>query len=391
MTHNSPSAHPNKLGQDKLGHNKLDQAKKLVIKIGSALLMSDQPGFIRHAWLEVLLQEVAAAQKSGQEVIIVSSGAIALGRRQLGLIQGKLKLEEKQAAASIGQIRLSSLYQEMLAKHQIIASQILLTLEDTEDRQRHLNARNTINTLLKFGVIPVINENDTVATAEIRFGDNDRLAARVAAMMGADVLVLLSDIDGLYTADPRKNPQATFVPMVTKVTEEIENMAGKPPVGYSSGGMITKIAAARIAMAGGCSMVIANGKELAPLSHIQNGGRCTWFIPTSEMKKAKKTWIAGSLNPSGQMVIDPGAVQAIYNGKSLLPAGVVEVRGNFKRGDLVAIMDQSNHEIARGLSAYATQEIASIKGRKTTDIAGILGYEGQEEIIHRDDMALVDG
>jgi len=250
MTGNSPSAHPNKLGQDKLGQNKLDQAKKLVIKIGSALLMSDQPGFIRHAWLEVLLQEVAAAQKGGQEVIIVSSGAIALGRRQLGLVQGKLKLEEKQAAASIGQIRLSSLYQEMLAKHQIIASQILLTLEDTEDRQRHLNARNTINTLLKFGVIPVINENDTVATAEIRFGDNDRLAARVAAMMGADVLVLLSDIDGLYTADPRKNPQATFVPMVTKMTEEIENMAGKPPVGYSSGGMITKIAAARIAMAG---------------------------------------------------------------------------------------------------------------------------------------------
>lgn len=391
MTGNSPSAHPNKLGQDKLGQNKLDQAKKLVIKIGSALLMSDQPGFIRHAWLEVLLQEVAAAQKGGQEVIIVSSGAIALGRRQLGLVQGKLKLEEKQAAASIGQIRLSSLYQEMLAKHQIIASQILLTLEDTEDRQRHLNARNTINTLLKFGVIPVINENDTVATAEIRFGDNDRLAARVAAMMGADVLVLLSDIDGLYTADPRKNPQATFVPMVTKMTEEIENMAGKPPVGYSSGGMITKIAAARIAMAGGCSMVIANGKELAPLSHIQNGGRCTWFIPTSEMKKAKKTWIAGSLNPSGQMVIDQGAVQAIYNGKSLLPAGVVEVRGNFKRGDLVAIIDQSNHEIARGLSAYATHEIASIKGRKTVDIAGILGYEGQEEIIHRDDMALVDG
>lgn len=370
--------------------NRLKQAKRIVIKIGSAILTGDQPGFVRQDWLQALLKEVAVFKRNGQDVIIVSSGAIALGRRHLGLINGKLKLEEKQAAAAIGQIRLSSLYQELLAHDQIVAAQILLTLGDTEDRQRHLNARNTINNLLKFGAVPVINENDTVATAEIRFGDNDRLAARVAAMMNADILILLSDIDGLYTSDPRKNPNATFIPIVHKITDEIENMAGKPPVGYSSGGMITKITAARIAVAAGCAMIIANGKEMWPLTKILQGGRCTWFVPPLEPKNAKKAWIAGSLKPNGQLIIDEGAVRAIHHGKSLLPAGILQVQGDFKRGDLVTIFDTQNHEIARGLSAYSKTEVELLKGHRSGDIESLLGYDGHDEIIHRDDLAIIE-
>ncbi len=368
-------------------------ARRLVIKIGSALLVDSTTGMIRRAWLDALADDVAAARKRGAEVVIVTSGAVAAGREHLGLVGRSLKLEEKQAAAATGQIRLAHAYQETLARHAITVAQVLLTLEDTEERRRHLNARATIDTLLMLGAVPVINENDTVTTSEIRFGDNDRLAARVAQMISADMLVLLSDIDGLYTADPRKDPSAAHIPVVTELTPAIEGMAGEPPPGYSSGGMVTKIAAARIAMAAGCRMVIAKGKRKNPLSALEQpesrgGAPCTWFLPASEPSNARKAWIAGHLNASGVLVVDDGAVRALKQGASLLPAGIVEVEGEFERGDVVIVRDGEGRELARGLSAYGSAEARRIRRRKSNEIEAILGYHGRDEVIHRDDLVV---
>jgi glutamate 5-kinase len=321
-------------------------------------------------------------------VILVSSGAIAVGRRHLGLATGALRLEEKQASAATGQIRLAHAYQETLARHQITVAQILLTLDDTEERRRHLNARSTLNTLLKMGAVPVINENDTVATAEIRFGDNDRLAARVAAMISADTLVLLSDIDGLYTADPRKDKNATHIAEITEMTSDIEAMAGEAPTGYSSGGMVTKLAAARIAMSAGCRMAIADGRRMNPLQTILDGGTCSWFLPASEPKTARKRWIAGALKPSGALTVDAGALAALKSGRSLLPAGIIKVEGRFERGDAVIVTDAQGNEVARGLVAYSARDAKHIMGHKSREIADLLGYRGRDEMIHRDDLVL---
>ncbi len=325
-------------------------ARRLVIKIGSALLVADD-GEIRRAWLDRLADDVARCHARGQEIILVSSGAIAVGRRHLGLNGARLRLEEKQAAAATGQIRLAHAYQEALARHSITVAQILLTLEDTEARRRHLNARATFSQLLGLGAVPVVNENDTIATSEIRFGDNDRLAARVAQMTSADMLVLLSDIDGLYTADPRKDLNACHIGMVRDIGPEIEAMAGEAAPGYSSGGMVTKLAAARIAIGAGCRMLIARGVPQSdaakgPLAAIEGGEPATMFLPTREPRSARKAWIAGTVEPSGIVIVDDGAALALRRGRSLLPAGVVAVEGIFERGDAVIVRTRSGAEAA---------------------------------------------
>jgi glutamate 5-kinase len=366
----------------------LAAARRLVVKIGSALLVDQETGAIRRKWLDALGDDVAAARARGQEVILVSSGAIAVGRRHLGLTGPTLRLEEKQAAAATGQIRLAHAYQETLARHGITVAQVLLTLADTEERRRHLNARSTLATLLKLGTVPVINENDTVATSEIRFGDNDRLAARVAAMISADALVLLSDIDGLYTADPRRDPTARHLAEITEITPEIEAMAGEAPPGYSSGGMVTKLAAARVALGAGCRMAIADGRRMNPIQAVADGAPCSWFLPAANPLTARKKWIAGSLKPEGTLAVDDGALAALKAGKSLLPAGVTRVDGSFERGDAVRVVDGAGREVARGLSAYSAADAARIKGHKSREIEALLGYRGRDEMIHRDDLVL---
>ena len=370
------------------GAKDLATARRIVVKIGSILLADQETGAIPRTWLDALADDIAALRHAGTEVILVSSGAIAVGRRQLGLKRHALKLEEQQAAAATGQIRLAHAYQETLARHGISVAQILLTLDDTEERRRHLNARSTLSTLLRLGTIPVINENDTVATSEIRFGDNDRLAARVAVMMNADSLVLLSDIDGLYTGDPRKSAEASFVAEVAEITHDIEAMAGEAPPGYSSGGMVTKLEAARIAVAGGCRMVIADGRRQHPLAAIRDGARCTWFLSTFEPRTARKRWIAGALKPVGEIVVDQGALAALRDGKSLLPAGVTSAHGNFGRGDAVIVRGPDGREAGRGLIAYAAADARRIIGHNSREIEAILGYRGREELIHRDDLVL---
>ena len=366
----------------------LDTARRLVIKVGSALLVDEEKGGIRRAWLDALADDVARLKKRGVEVVLVSSGAIAAGRRHLGLLHKALKLEEKQAAAATGQIRLAHAWQGALARHDITVAQILLTPDDTEQRRRHLNARSTINQLFKLGAVPVINENDTVATDEIRFGDNDRLAARVAQMVSADTLVLLSDIDGLYTADPRKDKAAQRIPVVDEITPEIEAMAGDAATGFSHGGMVTKIIAAKIALSAGCRMIIALGKPEHPIAAIEKGGVCTWFVPSAEPRTARKRWIAGSLKPAGSLRVDAGALAALAGGKSLLPAGVTRVEGSFERGDLVLVLGPNGVEVARGLVAYSSADAARIKGHKSREIETLLGYRGRDEMIHRDDLVL---
>jgi glutamate 5-kinase len=371
----------------------LAAARRVVVKIGSALLAAEN-GEVRRLWLDALADDVARCRWRGQEIILVSSGAIAIGRRHLGLAGRRLRLEEKQAAAATGQVRLAHAYQEALARHRITVAQILLTPDDTEERRRHLNARATFAQLLALGAVPVVNENDTVATAEIRFGDNDRLAARVAQMISADMLVLLSDVDGLYTGDPRRDPHASHVPVVCELGPEIETMAGEAPLGYSSGGMVTKLAAARIAMNAGCRMLIAKGKATGatsgPLAAIETGARATLFLPSGEPRSARKAWIAGALNPSGALIVDDGAVRALRRGTSLLPAGLIGVDGDFERGDAVIIRTRSGAEIGRGLSAYSSADIQRIAGHKSDEIAAILGYRGRDEIIHRDDLVVTE-
>jgi len=362
--------------------------RRIVVKIGSALLVEQETGQIHRAWLKALAEDLVALRAAGTEVLVVSSGAIAVGRRHLGLTRAAIRLEESQAAAATGQIRLAHAYQETLARHEVTVAQVLLSLGDTEERRRHLNARSTLETLLRLGALPVINENDTVATQEIRFGDNDRLAARVAAMMNAEALVLLSDIDGLYSADPRLDPEARFIDEVPALTAEVEAMAGKAPPGYSSGGMVTKLAAARVAVSAGCNMVIADGRIVHPLAAIDAGARCTWFLAQVEPLTARKRWIAGALKPAGRLTVDAGAGKALGRGKSLLPAGVRRVEGRFERGDAVIVEDEAGTELARGLCAYSAADARLIAGYRSREIEARLGYRGREELIHRDDLVL---
>jgi glutamate 5-kinase len=361
--------------------------RRIVIKIGSALLVDRKSG-LRTEWLDAICTDIAHLKAKGVDVLVVSSGAIALGRTVLDLPSGALKLEESQAAAAVGQIALARAWSGSLSRDAIVAGQILLTLGDTEERRRYLNARATINQLLKIGAIPIINENDTVATSEIRYGDNDRLAARVATMTGADLLVLLSDIDGLYTAPPHLDPSARFLETIAAITPEIEAMAGGAASELSRGGMRTKIDAGKIATSAGCAMIIASGKTEHPLKAIEDGARFSWFAPSATPVTARKTWIAGQLQPAGELVVDAGAERALDDGRSLLPAGVVSVAGHFHRGDTIAIIGPDGHEIARGLAGYDADEARRITGRKSADIEAVLGYAGRAAMVHRDDMVV---
>lgn len=367
----------------------LSTARRVVVKVGSALLVDQETGRLNRSWLESLIEDLVRLRKRGQQLLLVSSGAIALGRRQLGLPKGILRLEESQAAAAVGQIRLAHAYKELLEEREIIVAQVLLTLEDSERRRRFLNARATLEALLALGALPVINENDTVATAEIRYGDNDRLAARVAQMTGADCLVLLSDVDGLYTTDPHHDPSAEFIERVLRVTPEIESMAGRSSSETGSGGMATKLLAARIAVSAGCHMCIAAGHYRHPVRRIEEGARCTWFVPSASPIAARKQWIAGTLRPAGAIAIDAGALQALKEGKSLLPAGVIRAIGRFDRGDTVSVIGPDGTEIARGIIAYSDTDAARIMGRRSTEIETLLGFRGRDEMIHRDDLVIL--
>jgi len=359
------------------------------VKVGSALLVDQASGRLNRAWLETLVEDLLRLRKRGQQVILVSSGAIALGRRQLGLAKGPLRLDESQAAAAVGQIRLAHAYKELLEPSDVTVAQVLLTLEDSERRRRYLNARATLEALLELGALPVINENDTVATAEIRYGDNDRLAARVAQMSAADCLVLLSDVDGLFTSDPNKDQRAQFIQQVRHITPDIEAMAGASASALGSGGMTTKILAAKIAVAAGCHMCIAAGTHKHPVRRIEDGARCTWFVPHATPIAARKQWIAGTLRPAGAITIDAGALRALREGKSILPAGVVRARGSFERGDTVSVLSADGAEVARGIVAYSDSDAARIMGRKSSQIESILGFRGRDEIIHRDDLVIL--
>ncbi len=367
---------------------RLADARRIVLKIGSALFVDQDSGALHRSWLEALCADVAAMHANGQEVIIVSSGAIALGASRLGVNIGRARLEEYQAAAAAGQIQLAHAYQEILGGHGITAAQVLLTLDDSESRRRYLNAANTLSTLLRCRAVPVVNENDTVATQEIRYGDNDRLAARVAQMVSADCLVLLSDVDGLYTGDPRTDSDARHIPEVTKLTKDHWDMAGGPGSNHGSGGMRTKLEAARIAMDAGCRMLIAPGQVTRPIQAVQAGAKVTWFLPSSTPRAARKQWLAGMLLLKGGLSVDAGAKAALVAGKSLLPAGVTRVDGEFERGDAVRVIDHAGHEFGRGLVAYSAADARAISGQRSDAIETILDYRGRDEMIHRDDLVL---
>ncbi len=365
--------------------SKLSPYRRIVVKIGSSLLVDRKDG-LKGGWLDSLCDDIAELRAAGHEILVVSSGAIALGRTVLDLPARTLKLEENQAAAAVGQIALARVFSQSLARHGLTAGQILLTLGDTEQRRRYLNARATISTLLQLGSVPVINENDTVATSEIRYGDNDRLAARVATMMTADLLILLSDVDGLYSAPPKLNPDARFVDHVGEITADIEAMAGDVGTELSRGGMVTKIEAAKVASRGGTAMVIASGRAEHPLEALARGARATWFDPVGSSSSARKKWIAGQLPRERAVVIDEGAEQALRRGKSLLPAGVVDVRGTFTRGDTVAIVNAAGARLGQGLIAYDSADAQRIAGRRSSEIEQLLGFSGRAEMIHRDDL-----
>jgi len=370
--------------------SQLSSAKRVVIKIGSAMLVDTETGALKKDWLQALAADIANLTAEGKQVVLVSSGAVALGLSALGLTQRTNRLEDAQAAAAIGQIKLAQAYQNEFAGANLTIAQILLSIDDLEHRPRYLNARNTVETLLENGVIPVINENDSVATSEIRFGDNDRLAARVAQMMRADLLLLLSDIDGLYSADPRKNANAKLIPHVGSITPEIEAMAGPPAeITVGTGGMITQIMAAKIALAGGCSMVIMDGRAPSPIERLSGCEQSTLFTASGDPLTLRKQWIQGMMAPKGFVHIDAGAVTALKKGASLLPAGVTSVEGTFQRGDMVACMGPDGHLFAQGLISYDAVDADRIAGVKSTDVISILGYAGRASLIHRDDLVVI--
>jgi glutamate 5-kinase len=372
----------------------LSSFRRIVVKVGSSLLVDPARG-ARAEWLAALVDDLAGLQKPsetsprGADVLVVSSGAIALGRSVLTYPKGALTLERSQAAAAVGQIALARVWSEALSRHGITAGQVLITPQDTEERRRYLNARATLDELLAQRAVPVINENDTVATVEIRYGDNDRLAARVATMAGADLLILLSDIDGLYTAPPQKDPAAKLIPVVPRITAEIEAMAGGAASELSRGGMTTKVEAAKIAVSGGAAMIIANGKRLNPIRAVAEGAACTWFLTSSDPVSARKRWIGGSLAVQGAVGVDDGAVSALRAGKSLLPAGVRQVDGAFERGDAILVRGPDGGEVGRGLAGYDAAEARAVMGARTGDIPRILGYAGRAAMIHRDDLVLI--
>jgi len=366
----------------------LKDFRRVVVKVGSSLLVDSSAGGLKRDWLASLAADVAGLHKERRDVLVVSSGAIALGRSVLRLPAGPLKLEDSQAAAAVGQIALARAWSEALGAHALTAGQVLVTLGDTEERRRYLNARSTIAKLLEWRSVPVINENDTVATTEIRYGDNDRLAARVAAMTSADLLVLLSDVDGLYDKPPGADSGAKLVPVVSRITPDVEAMAGSSGSELARGGMLTKIEAGKIATTAGIHMVIASGRVNHPLRAIGDGAACTWFLTPANPVTARKKWIAGSLEPRGALTIDAGAVKALRGGKSLLPAGVIKVEGVFGRGDAVVVRGPDGHEVGRGLVAYDADDAEKIKGRSSADVLLILGYTGRTEMIHRDDLVL---
>jgi glutamate 5-kinase len=361
-------------------------AKRLVVKIGSALLVDRATG-LKQGWLSALAMDVAEAKVRGTDVVLVSSGSIALGRKVLNLGDGVLTLEQSQAAAAVGQIRLARAYEEVLAPHGITTAQVLVTLDDTEDRRRYLNSRATMETLLGLGVVPIVNENDTVATDEIRFGDNDRLAAQIAVTVGADQLILLSDVDGFYSANPKEDPTAQRFDLVEAITPAIEAMAGDPISGMSKGGMKTKILAAKTAVSGGCAMAIMEGFGLRPLKALIDGAPKTWFVAQSDPQLARKRWI-NAMKPRGELHLDAGAVVAMLAGKSLLPAGVTKVTGTFGRGDPVALLTPQGDTMGKGLVRYTAVEAKAIAGHRSGDIEGILGYQGRAALVHRDDLVL---
>jgi glutamate 5-kinase len=369
------------------GSARLARARRLVVKVGSALLVEPATGALHADWLSGLAADLAACRATGQQVVVVSSGAIALGRRALGLGDGPLRLEQAQAAAAVGQTRLVRAWEEALQPHGLRTAQVLVTLDDTQNRRRYLNGRSTLDTLLGLGIVPVVNENDTVATDEIRYGDNDRLAARVALMAGADVLVLLSDVDGLYTANPRENPDARHLPDVAEITPEIEEMAGGTGSAVAKGGMKTKLQAAKTAMQGGCALVVTRGQAERPLSALAAGARATWFRPQSNPTAARKQWIAG-MKPAGALIVDAGAVAALRSGKSLLPAGVRRIDGRFQRGDPVTILTENGETVGAALVGYSSGEARAIAGQQSDRIPGILGYPGRAALVHRDDMVI---
>jgi len=368
-----------------------DDAKIIVIKVGSSLLVDEDQNAINTAWLSGIATDIARLKTAGKDIVVVSSGAIALGRRLLKINHNKLKLQEKQAAAATGQVLLAHAWMDALGAHQVQTAQILLSPDDTETRRKHLNARTTMMALLQLNAVPVVNENDTVATAEIRFGDNDRLAARVAAMIGADVLVLLSDVDGLYTANPNGDNSATHIREIAQITPDIMAMAGPANAAYASGGMVTKLEAARIATSAGCQMIICNGQSPAPLSRLEAGAKCTIFAATLSPHTARKQWIAGALTPKGTIRIDDGAARALRAGRSLLPAGVIAVNGQFERGDLIEIEDSAGLVIGHGLSSYGHKDAMAIRGHKSNEIKSVLGYRERDEMIHADNLVMSDG
>ena len=367
----------------------LSSLRRIVIKIGSALL-TDASGSINREWLAGVAEDIVSLRADGRQVLVVSSGAIAIGSRLLGVNRRRARLEELQAAAAAGQVRLVQAYQELLQAHDVAVAQVLLTLEDTEERRRFLNARGTLERLLEHRVVPVINENDTVATDEIRYGDNDRLAARVAQMVMADGLLLLSDVDGLYTADPNVDPEARHVPEVERITPEVMAMAGGSRSIDGSGGMATKLQAARIATRAGCATIVARGTGPRPVSSLMSAARHTVFRPVGTPAAVRKQWLAGALKVCGGLELDAGAFEALARGGSLLPVGVVAVHGTFSRGDPVALVDGDGTELGRGLVAYESSEAGRIAGCRSEEIASRLGYRGRSVMIHRDDLVLFE-
>lgn len=367
--------------------NPLSSAKRVVIKIGSALLVDAETGALRINWLHGLAKDIAELRSNGVDVLVVSSGSIALGRRILGLRSGVLMLEQSQAAAAVGQIKLARAYEEILEPYALVAAQVLMTLDDSRDRRRYLNSRATISTLLDCGAVPIVNENDTVATDEIRFGDNDRLAAQVASMASADVLILLSDVDGFYSGNPKIDSGATHFKEIREITPEFEAMAGGAGSELASGGMATKLMAAKTAMQAGCAMAIMQGDVDRPLKALASGTKCSWFLPNNDPKAARKKWIA-AMKPNGTIEIDQGAAKALADGKSLLPVGVVAVKGAFLRGDMVSIIGPDGTECARGLSTYSVADTKLIQGKHSLEIETILGYAGRSALVHRDDMVV---
>lgn len=365
-----------------------DDAQRIVIKVGSALLFDPETGQAKSDWMAGLAADIAGLHAAGKQVIVVSSGSIALGRRRLGLDTRSIRLEEKQAAAATGQVELAQRWSEVFDSHQLQTAQILLAPEDTETRRRHINARATMATLLGLGAVPVVNENDTVTTYEIRFGDNDRLAARVAAMMSADLLILLSDVDGLYDRNPKTDSSARHIPLIAKLDDSIMAMGGKSDTEFASGGMATKLAAAQIASPAGVDMVICSGLVPRPVTALRDGAQASLFLASTTPVNARKNWIAGALNPTGHITIDNGAINAVLQGKSLLPVGVISVSGQFDRGDLVQILNEGGDVLGCGLAGYSSTEAGRLAGQRSADIGTILGYEGRAELIHADDLVI---